>query len=208
LKPFDLIPIEFQKTLQILEERDQRERRENLKRSLRLRQIPRETGEFLFQFLLIHVPRYSKDFTGIEIGTSGGYSALWQSLALFNIGYGQLISIDNDPVKYKQASENLNRSPIKEHVKLIQADAKEYLKNYNGKEIQYMFLDAEKEDYCTYYAILKDQMQLSSGAILIADNIISHEDELADFISIIQSDDKVSSIIISVGKGLAVVRWR
>lgn len=208
MKPFDLIPIELQKVLNTLEEQDQRERRENLQRTLRLRQIPRETGEFLFQFLLIHVPGYSKDFTGIEIGTSGGYSALWQSLALFNIGYGQLISIDNDPVKYKQASENLNRSPIKEHVKLIQADAKEYLKNYNGKEIQYMFLDAEKEDYCTYYAILKDQMQLSSGAILIADNVISHEDELADFISIIQSDDKVSSIIISVGKGLAVVRWR
>jgi len=164
LKPFDLIPIEFQKILKTLEEQDQRERNENLKRSLRLRQIPRVTGEFLIQFLLIHAPSFSEEFVGIEIGTSGGYSTLWQGLALHNLGYGQLVSLDNDP------------------------------------------RNAEKEDYCDYYNKLVTGGLLVSGGVLVADNVISHAEDLEQFIRIMHKDTRVTSITIPVGKGLAVIR--
>ncbi|UCE14048.1 MAG: class I SAM-dependent methyltransferase [Candidatus Heimdallarchaeota archaeon] len=204
MRPFDSFPSNIQNILVMLEEQDRKEREDGLDRLKRLRQIPRETGEFLYQFLMILVPQY-QHFVGLEIGTSGGYSTLWQAMALVESGKGKLISLDHDPKKCQIASKNIQNTIASEYITLIQADAKDYIQKCQ-ESIYYVFLDAEKEDYVEFYELLVNR--LPSGAILIADNVISHEKDLNDFLNRIQNDQRVSTIILPVGKGLALVRWR
>jgi predicted O-methyltransferase YrrM len=207
LNLFELLSPDVQRILLKLEEQDKTERVMNLDSSLRLRQIPRETGEFLFQFISIYAELYD-NFTGIEIGTSGGYSTLWQAHALSNIGHGLLISLDNDPRKYELASKNIQSTSVSKYVNLIQCDAKEYLRDLSDQEIHYVFLDAEKKDYQDYYQILANCECISDNMVLIADNVISHSDQLGDFLKTVQEDPKVLSIILTIGQGLSFIRWR
>ena len=203
MQPFDLFPTSLQKILVKLEDQDRKEREAKLDRMQRLRQIPRETGEFLFQFLTTFTPQFP-EFTGIEIGTSGGYSTLWQGLALVTNGHGKLISLDNDPTKYRLASENIKSTDVSKYVELIQGDAKDYLKKSNER-FSYVFMDCEKEDYVYFYNSFIDR--LTRGAVLIADNVISHAYHLQDFIDQINNDSRVSSVILPIGSGLAFLRW-
>ncbi|MFX0172761.1 MAG: O-methyltransferase [Candidatus Hodarchaeota archaeon] len=207
MNPFELLSHDVQKILSILEEQDKTERAMNLDSSLRLRQIPRETGEFLYQFISIYAELY-ENFTGVEIGTSGGYSTLWQAHALSDIGHGLLISLDNDPRKYQLASKNIQSTSISKYVNLIQCDAKEYLRDLTDQEIHYVFLDAEKKDYQDYYQILTNCGCISDNMVLIADNVISHAEQLEDFLKTVQEDSNVLSIILTIGQGLSFIRWR
>lgn len=201
--PFELLSPKIKELLLKLEKKDKIERNSYVDRSRRLRQIPRETGEFLFQFLSIYAPRFS--FLGLEIGTSAGYSAIWQGLALEMNGQGTLISLENDPDKYNEALENIKTAEITENVKLIQADAKNYLKNLSQVNLNYIFLDAEKEDYLDYYNLIRDRMV--SGSVLIADNVISHASVMHEFLEKIKLDEKVVMTILPIGKGLALLKW-
>lgn len=203
LRPFDTFSSSIQNILIKLEEQDRKEREEGLDRAKRLRQIPRETGEFLYQFLIIFVPQFPH-FIGLEIGTSGGYSTLWQSMALVTCGKGKFTSLEHDPKKYQIARKNIQNTVASEYVALVQADAMEYIKKCQ-KRINYVFLDAEKEDYIDFYELLVNR--LPSGAVLIADNVISHEIDLNDFLNRVQNDRRVLTTILPVGKGLALVRW-
>jgi len=204
LQPFDLIPSSIQKVLIKLEERDREEREVDLGRFQRLRQIPRETGEFLFQFLITFIPQFS-DFVGLEVGTSGGYSTLWQGMALVLSHQGRLISLDHDPKKYLLASENITSTEVGKYVTLIHEDAKNYLKRKSQDRFSYIFMDCEKEDYAYFFNFLV--ARLTRGSVLIADNVISHADDMPDFIEQIKSNSRVSSIILPIGSGLAFIRW-
>jgi predicted O-methyltransferase YrrM len=207
LQPFELLNHTVQAVLTELEEQDQKERQDGVDSSVRLRQIPRETGEFLYQFLLVYIKAFSSDFIGLEIGTSGGYSAIWHGLALKTMHRGKLISIDIDPKKHVFAKENIKKALVEDYVELNLGDAKKYVNNCPYDKFQYVFLDAEKEDYVEYYKLLKKRGCLAKGSVLIADNVISHEEELNDFIDLISQDSDVSSIIVSVGSGLAIIWW-
>jgi predicted O-methyltransferase YrrM len=204
VKPFDFLSPTLQKLLFELEGQDRKEREERVERKLRLRQIPRETGEFLYLFLVAHARGYPH-FIGVEIGTSGGYSTLWQGAALQNLGFGHLISLDNDPRKHKMALETIKKSSVETFVELILNDAKKFLASYSAEEINYLFLDAEKEDYLDFLELFLEREIFSPGSVLIADNLISHEQELSVFIKAIKESQKVSFTILPVGKGLALV---
>ncbi|MFX0084686.1 MAG: O-methyltransferase [Candidatus Hodarchaeota archaeon] len=207
LQPFKLLNSTVQAVLNELEEQDRKERDDEVDRSVRLRQIPRETGEFLYQFLSVYIKAFSSDFIGLEIGTSGGYSAIWHGLALKTIGRGRLISIDIDHKKHVFAKKNIQKALVEDYVETILGDARKYIENCPYDKFQYVFLDAEKEDYVEYYNLLKKRGCLSKGSVLIADNVISHKEELKDFIHLISEDSDVSSIIVSIGSGLAIIWW-
>lgn len=203
MRPFDLLSSKTKEVLLKLEERDAQERIDETEGSIRLRQIPRESGEFLYQFLTIHASRF--DLLGIEIGSSGGYSTIWQALALESNGQGTLISLEIDPIKVKLAEKNLKNADITQFAIVIQTDAKRYLKNLPRTHLHYVFLDAEKEDYLDYYKLISPHMR--SGSVMIADNMLSHEEDMTEFLNVIYQDTRVSGLVLPVGKGLALVRW-
>lgn len=207
LHPFDTLEKNISETMEKLEKQEFYETSHDIDKKLRLRQIPRETGEFMYQALYHYGKLVNKPIIGIEIGTSGGYSGIWQALGLRRIGTknNKIFSLENDPKKLSLARENIHNCNLEHIIDIIEIDAEKYLENQRNshKKFNYFFIDAEKEDYAKYYTIIKDLAQ--NNAILFADNVISHENELKDFLELIAKDEGVISTIIPIGKGLAEV---
>jgi len=162
----------------------------------RLRQVPPETGKFL-ALLASTAP----EGTYLEIGTSGGYSAMWLSLACKERGR-KLITFEVLEEKANLARETFKVTGLENVVELIFGDAKKYLQNY--KNVAFCFLDAEKEEYLDCYE--KVVPNLVKGGILVADNVISHKEILEPMLERALADVRVDALIVPIGRGELVCR--
>ena len=63
-----------------------------------------------------------------------------------------------------------------------------------------MFLDAEKEDYEAQFALAR--RLLEPGALVVADNVLSHTDPLAAYSAARQSDPTLVSVTVPLDRGL------
>ncbi|KPK73781.1 methyltransferase [candidate division WOR_3 bacterium SM23_60] len=179
------------KRMNYLENMDRQHRSENAPAHIRLRQVPRETGMFLA--LLASLAPKS---TYLEIGTSGGYSALWLSLACRHTGT-KLITFEVSKEKFGVARETFRLAGVEDIVKLIHGDARAYLGDYT--DIGFCFLDAEKEIYAECYDMVVPNMM--KGGILVADNVISHKDILASMVDHAMHDARMDAVVVPIGSG-------
>ena len=203
MKIFDSLSEKEKKILIKLEEQDANERGQSIDRKFRLRQIPRETGEFLFNLVSSSINSHNSEWKGLEIGGSGGYSTLWQGLALKQKGKGSFISLEIDEKKVQIAKPNLESVGLSDYVTLMLTDAKEYVKNTKIK-FNYVFLDAEKEDYLYYLQTLLHKVE--PGCIWVADNVISHASDMKEFIDFLDEEKNLKYTILTIGKGLAFIQ--
>ena len=173
------------KTLEFLES-------ENRKPGRNFMAIPRETGLFL------HIlARALKAGHVLEIGTGSGYSGTWIASALSNHG-GEMITIDSDPVKIALAKETFKKAGVADRIELIEGDTRKIIPCLE-RQFDLVFLDCDKE---FYLPILDDiLMRLRRGGLLVADNAISHKDELKAYIDSVKSHSCLSSVTIPVGSG-------
>jgi caffeoyl-CoA O-methyltransferase len=162
----------------------------------RLRQIPPETGKFI-ALLAANVPKG----TYLEIGTSAGYSTLWLALACKKVGR-KITTFEVIEEKAKLAQETFRLAGVEEVVELVTGDARLYLRNY--KNISFCFLDAEKEAYYDCYEKIIPNM--ISGGILVADNAISHKDELKAMLQRALNDERVDALVVPIERGELVCR--
>ena len=188
---FHEIPESIQKRMSYLENLDRQHRREGAPARVRLRQIPRETGKFLAILASL-----APGGTFLEIGTSGGYSALWLSLACRLRG-AHLDTYEVAGNKVALATETFRLAGVEDVVHLIHGDAREYL--HEHKEIAFCFLDAEKEIYAECYDGLVPNMM--SGGILVADNVISHREILKALVEQALADTRLDALVIPIGRG-------
>lgn len=177
--------------LERLELRDTQERQAGAARSVRLRQVTPDVGRFLHNIVLACRPR-----SLIEIGTSGGYSTVWIGAAARAVG-GSLVTLEIDPVKVSLARESINDAGLVD-VTLVEGDAFEYLRG-RQEPADFVFLDAEKDDYVEYLGLIVPL--LAPGGVLIADNLISHEAELREFRDAALADERLSAVLVPVGRG-------
>jgi predicted O-methyltransferase YrrM len=195
---FNEIPKPVLDRMNYLEERDARDRKDGTPHLKRLRKISAETG-VLLAILAASAPRGAV----LEIGTSGGYSALWLSLACKQRG-DRLTTFELLPDKAELARETFAKAQVEDRVELINGDARSHLKDWD--EIAFCFLDAEKEMYLEVY---KDIVpRLLPNGMLVADNLISHKEELAEFVEYARGDQSVDAAVLPVGKGLLVCTRR
>ncbi len=183
------------KTLEARDARDRTDKTPNLKR---LRQISPETG-----MLLAALAATAPEGQMLEIGTSAGYSAMWLSLAS-KARKDSLITYELLPDKADLARETISKAGIKEFVELVHGDARGHLSAFD--EIAFCFLDAEKEMYEEFYDLIVPK--LVPGGLLIADNAISHEEDLADLLKKARKNKKIDALVLDVGKGLLVCTQR
>jgi caffeoyl-CoA O-methyltransferase len=175
-----------------LEARDAYERERGVARSERLRQITPEVGRLLHTLVLAAKPRVI-----LEIGTSGGYSTIWLATAARVIS-GRVTTLEIDPAKVGLAEENLRGAGLTGVVNVRLGDAFAYLRDLDT-QVDFTFLDAEKEDYLGFYELIVPLM--NPGAVLVADNLISHELDLAEFRERALSDERLSAVIVPIGRG-------
>jgi caffeoyl-CoA O-methyltransferase len=192
------IPPSITDRMKYLEEIDARDRIDGTPHLQRLRQIPPETGKFL-AIMAAAAP----DGKLIEIGTSAGYSTLWLALACRETGR-KITTFELLEEKAAIARETFRLAAVEDVVEFITGDALRHIDNYH--DISFCFLDAEKVDYGRYYEIFIPK--LVSGGLLIADNVISHADQLADVMRKAQNDERIDALVVPIGKGELVCRKR
>jgi len=193
---FEDIPKEVAARMDYLRALDRKHRGTNTRHVQKLRQIPPETGKFI-ALLAVLAP----EGTYVEIGTSGGYSALWLSLACREVGR-KLVTFELMEEKIKLAKETFKAAGVEDVVELVEGDAREYLDDY--KNVSFCFLDPEKEIYTDCYEKVIPNM--IAGGILVADNAISHKEVLAPFLKSVMSDNRVDALVVPIGRGELLCR--
>ena len=182
--------------MQEMESRDVIDRTNGTPITERLRQIPPETGKFL-ALLCASAPKGNV----IEIGTSGGYSSMWLSLA-GRVRGDPLTTFEILPNKIELARETFRIAGLENVIRLIHGDARQILDQYH--QIAFCFLDAEKDIYSDCYE--KVVPNLVQGGLLAADNVLSHKDDLNSFVERAQGDPRVDALTVPIGKGVLLCR--
>jgi predicted O-methyltransferase YrrM len=179
-----------------LEAIDLRDRTDGTPHSKRLRQIPPEVGRFI-ALLAASAP----DGPCLEIGTSAGYSTLWLALAARATGR-RVTTFEINAPKVALARLTFAAAGVADVIDLVYGDALERLSEYNG--IGFCFLDAEKEIYDPCFDLIVPRM--AAGAILVADNAISHEAALRPMLDRALRDERLDSVLVPIGTGDLVCR--
>jgi predicted O-methyltransferase YrrM len=136
----------------------------------------------------------------VEIGTSNAYSTIWIAWSLEPAG-GRIVSIDRNPDKHVLARENLRRADLLDRVELRTGDAAEIVRQLDGP-FDLAFLDADRRKFPELLQILLPR--LADKALVIADNVLSHPEEIADYLKLISSRADFQHTIVPVGKGLSI----
>lgn len=193
---FHSIPKPILDRMNYLETIDARDRQDGTPKAQRLRQIPPETGRFL-ALMAASAPQGSV----LEIGASGGYSGLWLILACMQRG-DWLTTFDVAAEKVQLAQQTFAAARVEQYVHLVHGDARTQLAEF--ERIAFCFLDAEKDIYPECYELVLPR--LASGGVFVADNVISHQDELAVFVEHALGDEHVDALVVPLGKGLLLAR--
>ena len=176
-----------------LEAEDAEERAAGLPPEQRSRQVAQTTGQFLFAIV---APQW--DCEVLEIGGSRGYSSIWLGAGVRNLG-GRVLSLESDPAKADAWRKNVTDAGLEETVELIEGDAFKTLAELEDV-FDICFLDAEKEDYEALFALARDKLE--PGALVVADNVLSHVETLGAYSEARQADPTLESVTIPLDRGL------
>ena len=178
-----------------LEAEDADERARNVPREQRSRQVARTTGQFLFSFVAPQT-----DCEVLELGGSGGYSTIWLAAGVRHLG-GRVLSLESDPAKVDAWRTNVAEAGLDDVAELLPGDAFETLPQIEDV-FDVVFLDAEKEQYEQLFELARDKLE--PGAVVIADNVLSHEDTLGAYSRARQSDQTLESVTVPLDRGLEI----
>ena len=176
-----------------LEAEDAREREHSVARELRARQVARTTGQFLFSLVAPQT-----DCEVLEIGGSRGYSTVWLAAGVRHLG-GRVLSLENDPAKVAAWRANIAEAGLEEWAELIEGDAKRTVPEIDDV-FDIVFLDAEKEDYEQLFQAARPKLE--PGALVIADNVLSHQETLGAYVQARKADATVESVTVPLDRGL------
>lgn len=106
----------------------------------------------------------------LELGTLGGYSAIWFARAL--PADGSMITVEIDPARAAIAKKNIELAGLSNKVEVRTGDAIQVLGQLKQENevFDLIFIDANKEPYAEYFTL---SLSLSHpGTLIIADNVI------------------------------------
>jgi predicted O-methyltransferase YrrM len=176
-----------------LEAEDADERAREVPASQRSRQVARTTGRFLFALV---APQSGCEV--LEVGGSRGYSTIWLAAGVRHLG-GRVLSLEHDPAKIEAWRRNVADAGLEEWAELLEGDARDSLRRIDDV-FDVVFLDAEKEDYEQLFALARDKLE--PGGLVVADNVLSHEDVLGEYSRARQADPTLESVTVPLDRGL------
>ena len=166
---------------------------QGLPREQRHRNLEPESAEFICTLAAACRAR-----TLLEIGGSTGVSTIALAAAARQTN-GRLVSVEIEPKRQDEARRTLQALGLLDVIEFVLADAGAVLNRYSG--LDFVLIDCEKEDYVRFLGMLR----LAPGAIVVADNILSHG--LWDYVRNVRSRSGVESVTLPIGKGLEVSRF-
>lgn len=148
----------------------------------------------------------------LEVGTLGGYSAIWMGRAL--PADGELVTLEKSPEHAALAREFVERAGLDGKVSIRVGDARELLPEVDPDgSFDAVFLDADKESYPLY--LEEAERLLGPGGLVLADNALwkgkvldgggSDADRgIREFNRLLSESPAFTAIILPVGDGVAV----
>ena len=167
------------------------------KRSIhRLWNIDTETAEYLFKFVIKKAP---KDI--LEVGTSNGYSTFWLATA-GQFSDAHIETIEVDEARFLLSKANLQDIPnLTQHFGLAEEIIPQLKNSYD-----LVFLDAGKVGYIKYIKLLLPL--LAENAVVIADNVISHQKTVQEYLDFLNSNHHFANSLIKLGSGLMISYYK
>ncbi len=134
----------------------------------------------------------------LEIGGSRGYSTIWLAAGVRRLG-GRVLSLESDPKKIDAWRENVADAGLEQWAELREGDAFETLPALDDV-FDVCFVDAEKDDYERLFRLARGKLE--PGALVVADNVLSHEDTLGAYSAARRSDPTLESLTVPLDRGL------
>ena len=179
--------------LERLRQEDAEEREQGVARELRARAVAPTTGRFLFSLV---APQNACEV--LEVGGSRGYSSIWLAAGVRILG-GRVLSLEHDPAKCEAWRRNVADAGLEEWAELVEGDAFETLPEI-ADIFDVVFIDAEKEDYERLFELARPKLE--PGALVVADNVLSHEETLGAYSRSRQADPGLVSVTVPLDRGL------
>jgi caffeoyl-CoA O-methyltransferase len=181
------------RVLERLEREDAEERERRVPAAQRARQVAPSTGRFLFALVAPQT-----DCEVLEVGGSRGYSAIWLAAGVRYLG-GRVLSLESDPAKCEAWRRNIEDAGLSDWAELVEGDAHETLPAIDDV-FDVCFLDAEKDDYEDLFQLARSKLE--PAAVVVADNVLSHEETLGAYSRARQSDPTLESVTVPLDRGL------
>ena len=179
--------------LERLHSADAAERERGLPPEERMRAVAPTTGQFLFSLV---APQPSCEV--LEIGGSEGYSSIWLGAGVRYLG-GRVVSIERDRERAARWRENVRDAGLEDWMELLEGDALDLLPTIEDI-FDVVFIDAEKDQYERIFELVRGTLE--AGGLVVADNVLSHGEELESYVQARRSDPTVVSTTVPVDRGL------
>jgi predicted O-methyltransferase YrrM len=186
---------EIRKFLRQLEEHAQTHDAQESDHSRKLLNLEPDTAE-----IVSILARSSGAKRVLEIGTSNGYSTIWLAASV-GPGGGHIISIERSQEKQTMARDNLLKAGLLGYVNLRLGDATQVIETLPGP-FDFVFFDADRKSAPGQLALILSR--LAPRALVLADNALSHPDQIAGYLTMVKSLKQFQHALIPVGKGLSV----
>lgn len=162
--------------------------------------IPETTGRFLYTLITDH-----NLITGLELGTSVGYSTLWIIAALTqNSPNAHLVTIEKNPEKSTLAKNTL--SPIfGNNITFHSGIIDNYLRTLpENSQFDFVFMDADRGKYMRYWPFIKNCLHKKS--IVVIDNALRNQHSVREFQDFLKTDPSLSVYLHELDNGLLIVK--
>jgi caffeoyl-CoA O-methyltransferase len=149
----------------------------------------------------------------LELGTYSGYSSLSMAAALPQGGHIDTCEVDEAHAEVAQ--RYMDRSPYADRITIHLGPALETIERLGG-EWDFVFIDADKENYANYYEALLPRLAPSglmaidntlwSGRVLDTADDSGATRAIRDLNDHIAADDRVVAVQLTVRDGVTLVR--
>lgn len=148
----------------------------------------------------------------LEVGTLGGYSAIWMARALPSDG--ELLTIEIEPKHAEFARRYIERAGLGDRIEIRVGRALDVLPSLDGEQFDAVFIDADKEPMPNYFEWAL--RLLRPGGLVIADNTLwggrvyddAEQDEkttaVREFNRRMATDPRILSILVPTHDGVAI----
>jgi predicted O-methyltransferase YrrM len=154
--------------------------------------VPRETGRLLST--LVAAMQANRI---LEIGTAYGYSTLWMALAQPRVG--KIWTIDPDTHRTDVALSYFKRAGEDDFIEICNTPALELLENFPQRNLDIVFIDADKTDYGQYLELALPMLKLS-GLFVVDDCIEAGR----DFVDAFLNHPALNATILPLGNGTGI----
>ena len=186
---FHDIPVNMQQVMRELEEQTARDQRS-------LRSVFTDVGRCL-SLLAMSAPQG----TFLELGSSGGYSSLWLSLAARAKGV-ILTTVDLDERKVALARENIFRAGAGDSVQVFHGDALDYATRFENIAFCFSDIEPPERNAKVYEQVVP---RLVPGGWLVIDNVTSPRVQ-TEMLNRAEKDPRVDCVLLPFPKGDLICR--